>query len=147
MRNDGVHPPGGAFAGPDPTDASLLTQLGLSPRESAVYRLLVDRPDSDPDALADLSTGRPAEVARALDILVERGLANADRTDESPPRYRAASPVLALGPLLESRRTALHRVEPSSPTSPSGTAPPRPMPRARPSRCCRVPRRSGADSC
>ncbi|MFD4975986.1 helix-turn-helix domain-containing protein [Streptomyces sp. NPDC058424] len=111
LRTDGIHPPGDAPAGPEPADASLLTQLGLSPRESAVYRLLVDRPDSDPAALADRSTGPTAEVARALDILVERGLANADRTDESAPRYRAASPVLALGPLLESRRTALHRVE------------------------------------
>ncbi|MFG2881749.1 hypothetical protein ACGFYV_05395 [Streptomyces sp. NPDC048297] len=50
-------------------------------------------------------------MARALDVLVERGLASEDRTDDSAPRYRAASPVLALGPLLESRRTALHRVE------------------------------------
>ncbi|MGW3508891.1 helix-turn-helix domain-containing protein [Streptomyces sp. NPDC000994] len=111
MRTYGIHPPGDTPAGPEPADASLLTQLGLSPRESAVYRLLVDRPDSDPAALADRSTGPAAEVARALDNLVERGLANADRTDGSAPRYRAASPVLALGPLLESRRTALHRVE------------------------------------
>ncbi|MGW0994642.1 helix-turn-helix transcriptional regulator [Streptomyces sp. NPDC002523] len=96
---------------PAPADASLLTLLGLSLQEDAVYRLLVDRPDSGPAALANRSTGPVPEVARALDILVERGLASADRTDDSAPRYRAASPVLALGPLLESRRTALHRVE------------------------------------
>ncbi|MFF4758327.1 helix-turn-helix transcriptional regulator [Streptomyces sp. NPDC001292] len=111
LRTDHIHPPDGAFSVPAPTDASLLTLLGLSPQESAVYRLLVDRPDSDPAALAGLSTGPAAEVGRALDVLVERGLANAARTDGSAPRYRAASPMLALGPLLESRRTALHRVE------------------------------------
>ncbi|MCX4643054.1 hypothetical protein ACFVY1_01435 [Streptomyces sp. NPDC058293] len=31
---------------------SLLTLLGLGPEEDAVYRFLVDRPDSDPAALA-----------------------------------------------------------------------------------------------
>ncbi|MEV5612105.1 hypothetical protein [Streptomyces sp. NPDC052225] len=91
-------------------DVSLLTLLGLAPEEDAVYRLLVDRPDSEPAAL----TGplRLYEVTRALDVLVERGLASARLgVDGAAPRYRAASPVLALGPLLEARRGALHQVE------------------------------------
>ncbi|MET9918206.1 helix-turn-helix transcriptional regulator [Streptomyces sp. NPDC059605] len=88
----------------------MLTLLGLDAEEDAVYRLLVDRPDSEPGAFAG-PLGGPA-VARALDSLVERGLASAARPDgDGVVRYRAASPVLALGPLLESRRAALHRVE------------------------------------
>ncbi|MGZ2361365.1 hypothetical protein LRE75_32600 [Streptomyces sp. 372A] len=91
-------------------DASLLTLLGLGPEEDAVYRLLVDRPDSERGVFESLLNGTAA--APVLDALVERGLASADRPDaEGVVRYRAASPVLALGPLLESRRSALHRVE------------------------------------
>ncbi|WP_217227158.1 helix-turn-helix domain-containing protein [Streptomyces anulatus] len=104
--------PGRADAvGPrDPVDASLLTMLGLGPDEDAVYRLLVDRPDCEPVALVGSLSA--AAVAGALDSLVERGLASADLPDSrGAVRYRAASPVLALGPLLESRRSALHRVE------------------------------------
>ncbi|WP_327707694.1 hypothetical protein OG912_00930 [Streptomyces sp. NBC_00464] len=103
VRSDGVGPGG-------PVDASLLTLLGLGPDEDAVYRLLVDRPDCEPGALV-----RPLSdevVAGALASLVERGLAGADRPESGGAvRYRAAPPVLALGPLLESRRSALHRVE------------------------------------
>ncbi|MBO1336413.1 helix-turn-helix transcriptional regulator [Streptomyces sp. VRA16 Mangrove soil] len=89
---------------------SLLTLLGLAPEEDAVYRQLVDRPDSEPAALTDpLSL---YEVTRALDVLVERGLASARLgAHGAAPRYRAASPLLALGPLLEARRGALHQVE------------------------------------
>ncbi|MFB7372103.1 hypothetical protein ACFC0D_19925 [Streptomyces sp. NPDC056222] len=90
-------------------DASLLALLGLDAEQDSVYRLLVDRPDSDPAALGH-PTADPETVLRALTGLVERGLASAER-DGDHVRYRAASPVLALGPLLESRRTALHRVE------------------------------------
>ncbi|MFI6948634.1 helix-turn-helix transcriptional regulator [Streptomyces sp. NPDC050422] len=93
-----------------PVDGALLTLLGLGAEEDAVYRLLVDRPDCEPDALAGPLSDEA--VARALDSLVERGLASADRPESGGAvRYRAASPVLALGPLLESRRSALHRVE------------------------------------
>ncbi|MFD7619980.1 hypothetical protein [Streptomyces sp. NPDC059802] len=58
----------------DPVDASLLTLLGLGPDEDAVYRLLVDRPDSEPEALTGPLSG-PA-VARVLGSLVDRGLAS-----------------------------------------------------------------------
>lgn len=91
-------------------DASLLALLGLDPDEEAVYQLLVDRPDSEPAVLAGPLSDYA--VARALDVLVERGLASAHRPEgQGVPRYRATSPALALGPLLESRRSALHRVE------------------------------------
>ncbi|MYW10282.1 hypothetical protein GT034_18290 [Streptomyces sp. SID2563] len=91
-------------------DASLLTLLGLGPEEDAVYRMLVDRPDSERGVFEALLNGTAASPV--LDSLVERGLASADRPDaDGVVRYRAASPVLALGPLLESRRSALHRVE------------------------------------
>ncbi|MEU9089536.1 hypothetical protein [Streptomyces sp. NPDC048428] len=94
----------------DPVDASLLTLLGLGPDEDAVYRLLVDRPESEPGTLSGQLGGLAVEGV--LDSLVERGLASADRQDsDGTLRYRAAPPVLALGPLLESRRSALHRVE------------------------------------
>ncbi|WP_329587450.1 hypothetical protein OG195_07150 [Streptomyces sp. NBC_01362] len=99
-----------AAAPRDPVEMSLLTLLGLGADEDAVYRLLVDRLDSEPAGLAGPVSG--PEAARVLDSLVERGLASASRPDaDGTVRYRAASPVLALGPLLESRRSALHRVE------------------------------------
>lgn len=98
------------FGGRGPVDGALLTLLGLGAEEDAVYRLLVDRPDCEPDAL--VGPLGEAAVADALASLVERGLAGADRPESGGAvRYRAVPPVLALGPLLESRRSALHRVE------------------------------------
>lgn len=104
--------PGGGI--PAPTvhaeDSSLLTLLGLEEAEDLVYRLLVGRPDCEPAALEGPLSG--PVVARALESLVERGLASVNRPDDgSSVRYRAASPVLALGSLLESRRAALRQVE------------------------------------
>lgn len=77
---------------PDAAEASLLTFLGLEPLEDAVYRLLVDRPDSEPATLAGESTGRVEDVAHALDVLVERGLASARPAGDAVIQYRAASP-------------------------------------------------------
>lgn len=107
----GVEPDRPEAGGPrGQVDTSLLTLLGLGPDEDAVYRLLVDRPDCEPDGLVGPLS--EAAVACALDALVERGLASAHLPDSGGAvRYRAASPVVALGPLLESRRSALHRVE------------------------------------
>ncbi|MFB6818429.1 helix-turn-helix transcriptional regulator [Streptomyces sp. NPDC056347] len=108
-RPGGAARPGAAAPG-GPADAALLTMVGLAPDEDALYRRLVDRPDSEPEALTGPLDG--AAVTRVLDSLVDRGLASAARPDaEGVVRYRAASPLLALGPLLESRRSALHRVE------------------------------------
>ncbi|MFF4837555.1 helix-turn-helix domain-containing protein [Streptomyces sp. NPDC001315] len=93
-----------------PAQVSLLTLLGLGPEEDTVYRLLVDRPNSEPADLTGLLS--EAAVNRALDALVEQGLANCRQAEDGgAPRYRAASPVLALGPLIEAHRSALHRVE------------------------------------
>ncbi|MFD8687556.1 hypothetical protein [Streptomyces sp. NPDC059651] len=82
--------------------------LGLSPDEDTIYRVLVDRPDCEPVSL----TGQLPEsrVIRALNGLVERGLASSERLD-GVTRYRAASPLLVLGPLLESRRNTLNVAE------------------------------------
>lgn len=96
---------------PDAAEASLLTFLGLEPLEDAVYRLLVDRPDSEPATLAGESTGCAEDVARALDVLVERGLASARPMRRRRHPLSGRLPVLALGPLLESRRASLRRVE------------------------------------
>lgn len=111
LSADSLRPSGGSPVVPDAAEASLLTFLGLEPLEDAVYRLLVDRPDSEPATLAGESTGCAEDVARALDVLVERGLASARPGGDTVIHYRAASPVLALGPLLESRRASLRRVE------------------------------------
>ncbi|MFF0286622.1 hypothetical protein [Streptomyces sp. NPDC005262] len=111
LSADGPRPSGGSPAVPDTAEASLLTFLGLEPLEDAVYRLLVDRPDSEPAMLTGESTGCAEDVARALDVLVERGLASARPAGDAVIHYRATSPVLALGPLLESRRASLRRVE------------------------------------
>ncbi|MFJ7493641.1 helix-turn-helix transcriptional regulator [Streptomyces sp. NPDC097727] len=110
LSAEGPRPSGAAL---DAAEESLLTFLGLEPLEDAVYRLLVDRPDSEPGVLLSELTEGVEEVARALDGLVERGLASVRPVADADAvlRYRASSPVLALGPLLESRRAALHRVE------------------------------------
>ncbi|MER6981101.1 LuxR family transcriptional regulator [Streptomyces carpinensis] len=94
------------------SEPPLLTLLGFGADEDLVYRSLVDRPGSEP---ADL-TGRLPEnaVRRALDALVERGLASvhhADADTGAAQHYRATSPLLALAPLREARRAALHRAE------------------------------------
>ncbi|MFI1092877.1 helix-turn-helix domain-containing protein [Streptomyces sp. NPDC020917] len=90
-------------------DAAVLGLLGLDAEQDAVYRLLVDRPDSTSAALAVPGTDAAA-VARILLILVDRGLAGSERHPDGP-RYRATPPVLALGPLLEARRSVLRRAE------------------------------------
>lgn len=94
---------------PDPAESSLLSRLGLDADQATVYLLLVDRPDSILAELAPLtSNGRG--VARTLTSLVDRGLASAQRHPEGT-RYRATPPALALGPLVEVQRAALHGVE------------------------------------
>ncbi|MFF3128819.1 hypothetical protein ACFVRD_42790 [Streptomyces sp. NPDC057908] len=143
LSADGPRPSGVA---PDAAEASLLTFLGLEPLEDAVYRLLVDRPDSEPAALGGESTGCAEDVARALDVLVERGLASARPAGDAVLHYRASSPVLALGPLLDFRRAALRRVE-SLVTTLAERHRSAPTLRERRSRCCRGRQRSGAGSC
>ncbi|MET8516161.1 hypothetical protein [Streptomyces sp. NPDC005077] len=87
---------------PDAAEASLRTFLGLEPLEDAVYRLLVDRPDSEPATLADESTGCAEEVARALDVLVERGLASARRRaeEEAPPATTVTGDPVPVAPAM-----------------------------------------------
>lgn len=92
----------------DPQNA-LLTLLGLDQGEDTVYRLLVDRAEGTAETLADPSLDATA-VGLTLERLVERGLASAVRADDTV-RYRAASPALALGPLLDARRSSLRQVE------------------------------------
>ncbi|MFE6038564.1 helix-turn-helix transcriptional regulator [Streptomyces sp. NPDC056452] len=99
----------GLISQPLAADTFLLAQLGLDAEQGGVYRLLVDRPDSEPKDLVLTHTDEES-VTRILKALVDRGLASVERHAEGV-RYRAASPVLTLGPLLESRRAALHRVE------------------------------------
>ncbi|WP_377268713.1 helix-turn-helix transcriptional regulator [Peterkaempfera sp. SMS 1(5)a] len=96
-------------AEPQPADSSLLALLGLDAEQDALYQRLVDRPGSDPAVLTP-PTAEVEAVTRTLRTLVDRGLATAERHPEGA-RYRASSPLLALGPLLESRRADLHRVE------------------------------------
>ncbi|MFC9856291.1 MULTISPECIES: helix-turn-helix transcriptional regulator [unclassified Streptomyces] len=68
----------------------------------------MDRPDCESVSL----TGQLPEgtVIRALKGLIERGLASSERLD-GVTRYRAASPLLVLGPLLEQRRNTLNMAE------------------------------------
>ncbi|MFD9502763.1 helix-turn-helix transcriptional regulator [Streptomyces sp. NPDC060035] len=99
----------GLIPQPQTADTFLLTQLGLDAEQGGVYRILVDRPDSEPADLVLTDTDEEA-VTHVLKTLVDRGLASVERY-AGGVRYRAASPVLTLGPLLESRRAALHRVE------------------------------------
>ncbi|WP_055603558.1 hypothetical protein [Streptomyces aureus] len=58
--------------------SSLLSLLGLDAEQDAVYRLLVDRPDSTPASVTGPGAD-PGAVALALQGLVDRGLASAER--------------------------------------------------------------------
>ncbi|MFD5296754.1 hypothetical protein ACFWJU_16260 [Streptomyces mutabilis] len=90
-------------------DPAMLAPLGFDAVEEAVYRSLVEQPGSGAASLCEAGLDVEA-VTHALQGLVERGLASAERHDDGL-RYQAAPPLLALGPVLESRRAALYRVE------------------------------------
>jgi sugar-specific transcriptional regulator TrmB len=80
--------------------------LGLDADEEAVYRALVDRPSATVGEIARMLR-RPADaVARSLVLLEERGLAAA-----SGASWAAASPAIALAPLVTQRRDELRRAE------------------------------------
>jgi hypothetical protein len=87
----------------------MLAPLGFDAVEEAVYRSLVEQPGSGAASFCEAGLDVEA-VTHALEGLVERGLASAERHDDGL-RYQAAPPLLALGPVLESRRAALYRVE------------------------------------
>ncbi|CAM3501007.1 hypothetical protein ISCU110981_05895 [Isoptericola cucumis] len=116
--------PRSTVAGDEPGDdpAPLAPLIGLDPGADAVYRSLLDAPASTAAGLAAGGPGGAADVAAVLDDLVARGLAVVERPrhdDAGPdggrtaasPRYRAASPAVALGPVLDAQRAALREVE------------------------------------
>ncbi|MDR3084669.1 MAG: hypothetical protein LBV60_27765, partial [Streptomyces sp.] len=62
----------------DAVESAVLGLLGLDAEQDAVYRLLVDRPDSTPVALTPPGHDGAA-VARILRTLVDRGLAGSEQ--------------------------------------------------------------------
>jgi DNA-binding CsgD family transcriptional regulator len=69
---------------------AMLTALGASPAEDAVYGLLVTSLSACEDEIAAATGLGQVDVRAALDSLVERGLA--ERMEETPTRFIAAPP-------------------------------------------------------
>ncbi|WP_184836515.1 helix-turn-helix domain-containing protein [Allocatelliglobosispora scoriae] len=84
----------------------MLTSLGIGPDEEQVYRALVLRPSATVADLAAATYLAEADVAAALRLLRERGLASADGTE-----HLAAPPAVALGQLVRDRRDELRQAE------------------------------------
>jgi sugar-specific transcriptional regulator TrmB/DNA-binding CsgD family transcriptional regulator len=88
----------------------VLASLGLSGEEEGVYRALVEFPSATPAALSS-ATGMPAAaIETLLKSLTSQGLV-ARTGSTSDGRYVAASPAIALAPLVRQRRADLRRAE------------------------------------
>lgn len=88
----------------------VLATLGLSGEEEGLYRALVEFPSATPATLSS-ATGMPATaVETLLKSLTAQGLV-ARTGSTSDGRYVAASPAIALGPLVRQRREDLRRAE------------------------------------
>jgi sugar-specific transcriptional regulator TrmB/DNA-binding CsgD family transcriptional regulator len=85
----------------------ILSALGLSSDEEALYRALVDSPSATASTLSDALAMPAAEVEQQLALLHGQGLV-ARSTDG---RYVATSPAIALGPLVRQRREDIRRAE------------------------------------
>lgn len=85
----------------------ILSALGLTSDEEALYRTLVDSPSATAVALGE-AVGLPvAEVEKQLALLLGQGLA----ARSGDGRYVATSPAIALGPLVRQRREDIRRAE------------------------------------
>ncbi|WP_432165513.1 hypothetical protein [Streptomyces sp. bgisy031] len=96
----------------------MLGMLGIPPEQERLYVTLVAHPDSSLAELAELTGSADAAqdaVAAQLSELIASGLVVAEVRDlasaDSAPRFRAASPSVALTPMLLHRRTMLDRTE------------------------------------
>jgi sugar-specific transcriptional regulator TrmB/DNA-binding CsgD family transcriptional regulator len=88
----------------------VLASLGLSGDEEGLYRALVEFPSATPAALSS-TTGMPStDVETLLKSLTAQGLV-ARTGSTTDGRYVAASPAIALGPLVRQRREDLRRAE------------------------------------
>ncbi len=89
------------------TRQMILSALGLSGDDEALYRALVDSPSATAASLGAAIGLSAAEVDKRLTLLLGQGLV-ARSTDG---RYVASSPAIALGPLLRQRREEIRRAE------------------------------------
>lgn len=85
----------------------MLGVLGLSPREEALYRLMLGRASVGAAELTERSGLSPEEVSRCLSKLSGYGLVAAT----TPGSYTAAPPAVALGSLISERRDELRTAE------------------------------------
>lgn len=83
--------------------------LGLSPDESAIYLLLIDRPSATPEDLtAPGTTTSGGSVATVLGSLQKKGLVTT--LAGHPPRYAAIAPDVALDNLARAREEEIAAV-------------------------------------
>ncbi|SOD70752.1 regulatory LuxR family protein [Jatrophihabitans sp. GAS493] len=87
----------------------MLTAIGLTQEESALYRELVAIPVAEVEQLAAVLETTQAECAQLLQQLEARGLASPSLT--YPGAYVAVAPDLALRGALVARQADLHRAE------------------------------------
>jgi DNA-binding CsgD family transcriptional regulator len=86
----------------------MLTVLGATAAEDSVYRLLATVVSASEDEIADATGLSRAEVKAALESLLERRLA--DRLDETPTRFVAASPAI-IEPMIAERLADLRAAQ------------------------------------
>jgi DNA-binding CsgD family transcriptional regulator/DNA-binding MarR family transcriptional regulator len=87
-------------------EALVLEALGVDPDVEAVYRLLLDQPSWDVEAIAASLGQTTTRVSRALDALVDLGLVRVEPDDTA--RLRPVHPQLALPALLARVEMELH---------------------------------------
>lgn len=88
----------------------VLATLGLSSDEEALYRALVEYPSATAPVLS-ATLGMPlTDVEKLLAVLTGQGLV-ARTGNAAEGRFVAASPAVALGPLVRQRREDIRRAE------------------------------------
>src|SRR5690242_17203960 len=87
---------------------AVLEVTGLAGREERAYRALLKLPAATAAELADRLGASADEMHAVLRALEARGMVSL--TPGSPPRYRAAPPDLAFGPLLRRREEEIARI-------------------------------------
>ncbi|MFJ5726090.1 helix-turn-helix domain-containing protein [Streptomyces sp. NPDC093149] len=85
----------------------MLEDLGLTPVQENVYRVLITRLAATPDEVAEAAAVPGTQIVSVLDSLAARGLVG-QRGDGN---YAAASPAVALGAELAAHRERLQRAE------------------------------------
>src|SRR4051794_6443106 len=93
---------------PEKLGVSMLEVTGLGVAEESAYRVLLRLPAASGPELAEHLGNSVAEATSLLLALRDAGMAQS--VPDTPARYRATPPDLALGPLVHRREQELHEI-------------------------------------